>query len=331
MYRAGYMRKLAADTLAASCGRALARRAHGEVLATATLSSAAQRVLETRNMGVRRAKALRIQSVVRGHMDRAWLQSFRVRLSAHRATIARATRIQAVTRGHFARNAAGEIRVLAWAVAATRVGQASVRRALAQGKHAANIEWMLCHQRALTLQCFFRIAWARRELEAKEEARAQLKAVRRVQPVVRGHAGRMLARARAHDLLLLDATVVLQATLRAAAGRERMAEMRLALLQHRAATAIQVRPHPPHPLLLSTLNPEPWQAGGRGMRDRARVHALREAERRGKASVWLQAGARGMKGRAVARDRREARRRDEAAVLVQVPNSHGARPVHQII
>ena len=36
-----------------------------------------------------------------------------------------------------------------------------------QGKHAANIETMLCHQRALTLQCFFRIAWARRELEAK--------------------------------------------------------------------------------------------------------------------------------------------------------------------
>ena len=43
-----YMRKLGADTLAAVCAMALARRAHAEELAMATLSSAAQRVLTPR-------------------------------------------------------------------------------------------------------------------------------------------------------------------------------------------------------------------------------------------------------------------------------------------
>lgn len=297
LIRAAYSTKVSAKVLAGAALRTLNGAAHAEALASHTLAGAARRALEKRKMTEWRTQALLVQSLVRGHLDRAWFHECRTALLERKGTIVCVIRLQAAQRGHVARSLAAEMRALAWATTATRTVQAVLQRAPARAAHRARMEDILANERVLRLQCFLRGALAAHALERRALKKKELRAVSILQPLARGHAGRERFRAERLRQAQVRCALLLQAHARGAIGRIYLLRLQLAAQLDSAATAIL--------------------AGARGMRDRTRARHAREMRRRALAAAVIQATGRGMAGRLCARGMRDELRRVQAAVLIQ--------------
>ena len=310
LIRQSYASKLAADVIAGAAAASLARReflllwfatTYARPAATACLGAAVARAARQRQHRRWRA-CLRLQSVVRGHMDRGWVAAYTSDLVQHRQMLRHVVTIQAAQRGHVARGVCRRIVALMEEEESCVELQGAARRALAARAYEAHLLWLLQTQWATTLQRYWRGALGRHRRKQLAEHRVCSAAIVHVQRVARGHAARECARRRVRHVQEERCATRLQAWFRGIRGRAAAEERRRQLDRVWAATVIA--------------------AGGRGMAGRTRARAMRQARREQRLLLRLQAVVRGHGGRVVAEARRaeavmEREWRTQMVIVVQ--------------
>ena len=285
LIRQSYVSKLAADTISATAAAFFARR-RGQAEGTAGqhLATAAQRCVARHEYRKHHA-CVRVQSVVRGHMDREWIRAYGDELRQHRHLLSCIVKIQATERGHLARLAVGAIQELEGRIEACHQLQIRCRRALASDAYNQHLLELHRSKWAKTLQRYWRGALARHRRKLLTKLKLQTRATCLLQRILRGHYGRVLRDKRIIEIKRTNCAVVLQAWFRGFLGKDRADAIRDLNSMIAAATIIQ--------------------AGARGMKGRSRARYLRDLRIMEHSAVNIQARARGMFGRAKAELRRE--------------------------
>ena len=287
LIRQSYASKLAADTISAAAAAYLVRRRYREREWAGERLRYAAKSWFARFQFRKECASVRIQSVVRGHMDREWTRAYEIEMREHRHMLACIVKIQAVQRGHAARQAVGSIKDAIELAAACVEVQSRLRRAqanVAYGKwlmQLHHIKW------AIVLQRYWRGALARHLRKQLAILKVHTEAALQVQRVVRGHHGRLRTIEHIAALERIRRAVVMQAWFRGILGRVRASLIRQHNLQVEAATMIQ--------------------AGARGMAGRAVAREMRHLRFMEQSAIKIQARARGIMGR----ERAQARRMEE--------------------
>jgi hypothetical protein len=297
LIRESYARKLAADTICARAATSCARRRHEQKLAACRyLEMSLQRT--TLRQGWRMELAcLRIQSVVRGHMDREWVRACASEMRQHRSMLSCLVKLQATWRGHSARRTVGEIKEVEERQEACMIVQACANRARDNAAYAQLLRTLLHTATAIILQRYWRGALARHHRKQLAKQRVLDCAAVQVQRLVRGHRGRLLTHDQNVHVAKSRAAVVVQAWFRGCLGRARAEAVRQRTEQERSATVVQ--------------------AGWRGMTGRARSRELRVARVEQKQAVKIQATVRGHFGRMLIRELRLAFFQQKQALKLQ--------------
>jgi hypothetical protein len=302
LIRQSYASKLAADTISAAAAAYFVRRRFRRKEIAAERLCCAAKAWFARFQLRKEYASVRIQSVVRGHMDREWTRAYEVEMREHRHMLACIVKIQAVQRGHAARQVVGSIKDAVELVAASVQVQSRIRRvhvSTAYGKRLLelhHIKW------AIVLQRYWRGALARHLRKQLTIRKIHYEAALQVQRVVRGHHGRLRTIERIAALERIRRAVALQAWFRGILGRARANLIRQHIFQAEAAIVIQ--------------------SGARGMAGRAIARERRHLRLIEQSAVKIQACARGMMSRARAEARRmevlmEQEMRQQMAMSIQ--------------
>jgi hypothetical protein len=302
LIRQSYASKLAADTIsAASAAYFVRRRSASRKIAAERLCCAAKAWFARFQLRKEYA-SVRIQSVVRGHMDREWTRAYEVEMREHRHMLACIVKIQAVQRGHAARQVVGSIKDAVELAAASVKIQSRIRRVQASTAYG---KWLLELHRikwAIVLQRYWRGSLARHLRKQLTIRKIHDEAALHVQRIVRGHHGRLRTIERIAALERIRRAVALQAWFRGILGRARANLIRQHILQAEAAIVIQ--------------------SGARGMAGRAIARERRHLRLMEQSAVKIQACSRGMIGRARAEAQRmevlmEQEMRQQMAMSIQ--------------